>query len=273
MRIKTIAVCLFFFTILFSCKKEDLSSSLGPGNAGAPVLHKITVDNQPVYEYLYNDAGLLWEEKSKYDFTSYTYNAQGVLVSSKSYGNDDILSSDAAVSEKAMSQSALVTLTTGKEGGSIVYQYNNNGQLVKTVSTRPSEESSEYSEFAYDSNNRISKQTMFWEDVSTGYIEYTYDSKGNLTNEKLYNISAAGTPELITATTYTFDNQPNPLKSYSKMQVPGVNTNTNNILKETHTMHVSSDSGSDKVTETVNTYKYNASGYPVTKNDNMTFVY
>jgi hypothetical protein len=273
MRIKTIAVCLFFFTIFFSCKKEDLGSSLGPGSTTSPALHKIIVDDQLVNEYVYNDAGLLWEERSKFDLTSYTYDAQGVLQSSKSYGNDDILSTDAAVSDKAMSQSAMVTLSTGKESGSVQYQYNKNGQLIKSISSRPSVNSNEYSEFAYDSNNRINKQTIYWENVATGYIEYAYDTKGNLTSEKLYNMPASGPAELVTVTTYTFDSQYNPFRFYSKLPIPGINTNLNNIVKETHTMHVSSAGDSDKIVETVNTYKYNAMGYPVSKNDNETFVY
>jgi hypothetical protein len=273
MRIKIITVCLFCFAAFLSCKKEDLSDATGPGNTYVPVLSKVLVDNQSAFEYLYNDSGMIWEEKSKYDFTINQYNAKGQLISSKYYGNDDILSSDASVSDKAMATTTLLTLATGKEGGTVSYEYNDNGQLVKSITTRPSVTSSEYSVFAYDSNNRINKQTMYWENAATGYIDYVYDKKGNLASESLYNMPASGTAELITVTQYTYDSEPNPYKVSNKLQVPGINTNINNVLKETNTIHVSADQGSDKVTITENSYKYNAMGYPISQNGNITFVY
>lgn len=274
MRLKIISVCLFFFFIVFiSCKKEDLSNASGPNNSYVPVLSKVLIDNQSAYEYMYNDSGMIWEEKSKFDFTMHKYNAKGQLISSKFYGNDDVLSTDALVSEKALEATAWVTLATGNEDGTVTFEYNDNGQLIKSIATRPSSTSSEYSEFTYDVNNRINKQTMYWENAATGYIDYAYDKKGNLTSESLYNLPASGTPELITVTQYTFDNQPNPYKVLSKLQIPGVNTNVNNILKETYTIHVSADKGSDKVLVTENSYKYNAMGYPISQNDNITFVY
>jgi YD repeat-containing protein len=272
MRIRILTVCLFFVTIFLSCKKEDLSDAAGPAGSNiVPVLSKVMIDNSSAAEYLYNDAGLLWEEKCKFDLTMNSYNAAGQLVSSKYYGNDDVLSSDAAVSDKALAATAWVTLASGKEGGTVTYTYNDNGQLTKTTTTRPSLTTSEYSEFTYNSNNKINKQTMFWESVATGYIDYVYDSKGNLTSETLYNLPATGTAELITITNYTYDDKLNPFKLSNKLQIPGINTNTNNILKETYTIHAAQ--GSDKVVVSENTYKYNSLGYPTSQNANITFVY
>jgi hypothetical protein len=273
MRIKTISVCLFLFTIFFSCKKEDLSNASGPANSVVPVLSKVLVDNKAAYEYIYNDSGMIWEEKSKFDFTMHQYNTKGQLISSKYYGNDDILSSDATVSEKAMAATTLVTLTTGKEGGTVSYEYNDNGQLIKSVTTRPSSTSSEYSVFSYGTDNRINKQTMYWENAATGYIDYTYDKKGNLASESLYNLPASGAAELITVNQYTYDSEPNPYKAYNKLQIPGPNMNVNNILKATNTIHLSADQGGDKVQVTANSYKYNTLGYPTSQNGNITFVY
>jgi hypothetical protein len=273
MRIKIINVCLLLAVIFFSCKKVDLSDALAPGNTYAPVLSKVLIDNQTAYEYKYNDAGLISEEKSKFDFTAHQYNSAGQLTSSKFYGNDDILSSDATVSDKAMASTTLLTLATGKEGGTVSYEYNGQGQLLKSVITRPSSTSTEYSVFEYNAENRISKQTMYWENAATGYIDYAFDKKGNLSSESLYNMPSSGTAELITVATYTYDSEPNPYKATNKLQVPGINTNANNILKETITMHVSTDKGSDKVMVTENSYKYNSMGYPISQNNNITFVY
>lgn len=273
MRIKITAICFLFFTVFLSCKKEDLSNANGPGSSGTPVLSKVLIDNQSAREYLYNSAGLLWQERSKFDLTMHQYNSQNQLISSKYYGNDDVLSSDASISDKAMAQTTWITLTTGKEGGTVSYEYNSNGQLTKSTTTRPSSTSVEYSEFAYDASNRINKQTMYWESAVTGYIDYTYDSKGNLASESLYNLPSSGTAELITNTKYAYDSSPNPFKSSNKLQVPGINTNVNNILKETYTMHLSADQGADKVVVSDYTYKYNAMGYPISQNGNVAFVY
>jgi YD repeat-containing protein len=274
MRIKIITVCLFVVTVFLSCKKEDLSNASGPsGNSFVPVLSKVMIDNKSAYEYLYNNAGLLWEEKSKFDLTINEYNKAGQLISSKYYGNDDVLSSDASVSDKAMAATAWVTLASGKEGGTTAYVYNDNGQMIKTTTTRPSLNSTEYSEFTFDANNRINKQKMYWENVATGYIDYTYDNKGNLASESLYNLSTAETAELIAVTKYTYDNQPNPFRLSNKLQIPGINTNVNNILKETYTIPLPAAQGSDKVVVTENSYKYNSLGYPTSQNENITFVY
>jgi YD repeat-containing protein len=273
MRIKILNVCLLLAVVFFSCKKVDLSDALAPGNTYTPVLSKVLIDNKAAYEYIYNDSGLISEEKSKFDYTAHQYNASGLLTSSKFYGNDDILSSDAAVSDKAMASTTLLTMASGKEGGTVTYEYNGQGQLLKSVTTRPSSSSTEYSVFEYNAENRISKQTMYWENAATGFIDYAYDKKGNLSSESLFNMPASGTAELITIITYTYDNGPNPYKATNKLQVPGINTNVNNILKETNTMHVSADKGSDKVMVTENSYKYNSLGYPISMNNNITFVY
>ena len=79
---------------------------------------------------------------------------------------------------------------------------------------------------------------MFWENVATGYIDYTYDNKGNLAGESLYNLPASGTAELITITQIYLRQPTNPFKLSNKLQIPGINTNVNNILKETYTIHV-----------------------------------
>ncbi len=274
MRIKIITICLFFFVAMFiSCKKEDLSSIGSPANSSSPKLSKIMIDNNAANEYIYNESGLLSEEKSKFDFTVHQYDAKNQLVSSKIYGNDDILSTDLSVSNNALSQAVWVTPASGSEDGIISYEYNDKGQLVKSISTRPSSTTDEYSEFTYDANNRISKQTIYWDNTATGYIEYAYDSKGNLASESLYNLPESGTAELSTVTRYTYDNEPNPYKAHNSLQIPGINTNINNILKETYTIHLTADQGSDKVQVTENSYKYNALGYPLSVNDNVTFVY
>jgi len=275
MKLKLLSFCLLFITVFFSCKKEDLSTGLDSGNkpnGSIQVLSKVMIDNQSAFEYIYNDSSQLTSEKSKFNFSLNHYSALGQLKSTDYYGNDDVLSCDAQVAQAALSSNVWVCSTTGAKGGTLSYSYNDKGQLIKTLYSRPVTTNSEYSEFTYNANGKISRQTMYWADAATGYIDYSYDSKGNLVKEMLYNLPSSGVAELITTTQYEFDSKLNPYLS-GKILIPGVNTNPNNIVKETYTIRISPDQGSDKVLVTPTAYTYNNSGYPVSKNGNTTFIY
>lgn len=274
MRFRLIALFVLPAMIFLSCKKEDLTpDGVNPGNQYVPQLSKILTDNKISEEFVYNDSDMVKQQKSKYDFTTNVYNSAGKLIKSEIYGNENILSNDNSVSSTAMNQIALLTLEGSKKGGIINYEYNSSGQLLKSVSTRPSLTCNEYSLFTYDAGNRINKQTMYWEDAPTGYIDYTYDSKGNLTSEMLYSFTDEGKTILVTTSKYTYDSQPNPFKPFNKTMIPGIYSNTNNITKETYTIHVPVEQGGDKVVLTENTYTYNTLGYPVSKNGNVTYIY
>jgi YD repeat-containing protein len=241
--------------------------------SNVPLLSKVLVDKQSTYEYIYNDSNLINQEKSKFNLAIYTYNDKNQLVTADYYANDNVLSSDPTVYQAAVNSTVWVTTATGVNGGTMSFEYNTNGQLIKTTYTTPLSATSEYSEFTYDANSRIGRQTMYWGSTATGYIDYTYDGQGNLVQEMLYNIPSPGVTELITTTQYEFDNKLNPYKTVNKSMLPGINTNTNNIVKETYTIHMSPGLGSDNVQTTVTTYTYNAAGYPVSKNGNTSYVY
>ena len=276
MKIKITTIFLLFVAIFLSCKKEEIINNGTPGTSGnaiAPLLSKVITDSQTSYEYVYNDSNLVTQEKSKYDLAMHHYNSKGLLVSTVHYGNDDILSSDLQVAQTALSTQVLVTPENGKKGGTITYEYNTNSQLIKSTYTGPASASTEYSQFTYGNNNRINKQTMYWDNAATGYIDYSYDAKGNLTKEALYNLPASGTAELLTTTEYVFDSESNPYKATSKLMIPGIYTNQNNITKVTYTIHLTASDGPDNVQTTETAYEYNAQGYPTTINGTTSFVY
>jgi len=114
---------------------------------------------------------------------------------------------------------------------------------------------------------------MYWENAATGYIDYLYDAKGNLISETLFNLPSAGKAELITSTQYVFDNESNPYKATSRLMLPGITTNQNNITKETYTIHLTDNQGPDNIQITETSYEYNASGYPITRNGNIKYIY
>jgi hypothetical protein len=273
MKRKLIALCMFFVVVFLSCKKDDLSDAGTSGNPSVLKLSKVLIDNQSADEYVYNNLNLVIEEKSKLDYMSNRYNEKGQLVSTDYYGNEDLLSSDLQIFQAAMNNKVWVTPANGVKCGTMTYEYNVKGQLTKSIYSRQGSAISEYSEFSYDANNRVIRQTMYWENVVNGYIDYSYDAKGNMIKEMLFNPTSSGIAELITTTQYSFDSERNPFKYAGNATIPGINTNLNNIIKETYTIHFPADQGSDKIEITSSTYAYNGIGYPITKNSNVSYVY
>jgi hypothetical protein len=75
------------------------------------------------------------------------------------------------------------------------------------------------------------------------------------------------------AAQYVFDNELNPYKATSRLMLPGITTNQNNIIKETYTIHLSANQGSDNVQAAETKYEYNGLGYPITRNGNIKYIY
>ena len=185
-----------------------------------------------------------------------------------------LLSNDTTVSTNAMNQNEWVIPDNNNKSGTINYEYNDNGQLIKSTYIA-SFGSSQYSKFSYDgSSGMITKQTLYWDNKKTGYIEYSYDEKGNLVEEILYNYTpSTGVAEIITTTLYEFDNKTNPYKSIGSLMIPGIETNINNITKETCRIHVQANHGTDIEQITQMSYTYNTNGYPISKNGNVKYIY
>ncbi len=275
MRLKITFICLLFAVIFFSCKKDDLQTdgiNAGTDPVGLSLLSKVLTDNQPSSEYLYNGSNLVSEEKNKSYFSVNHYNEKNQLIWTDFYSNYDLLSNVLQVYQAAMNQKTWVTPDSPNKGGTLSYEYGVNGQLSKITFT-PVSGISHYSEFTYGDNNRISKETMYWDDTATGYNEYTYDTKGNMIMETLYSFTSNGAAEINTTTQYEFDNQQNPFRLVSGLLTPGINTNLNNIIKETCTIYLKSVKGSDDVQTTETYYAYNDTGYPISKNGNIEYIY
>jgi hypothetical protein len=269
MKIRIISVFLLCIALSFSCKKEDY---LAMGNTESLLLSQILIDKTPSFEYTYNSTKLINEEKSKFAYTINHYNDRNQLVTTEYYANFDILSNDPRVFEAAMNQKTWFAASKSDLSGTIKYEYNDKDQLTKSIFT-PATGSPQSSQFTYDENDRIKQQNIFWENNRVGYIEYIYDFAGNVIVETLNTISATGVEELSTTTVYHYDQKQNPFKQISKLMTPGYNTNSNNIIKETQTIHLNAAQGGDIAETTINSYKYNTNGYPISKNGNIEYVY
>ena len=260
---------LFCALILFSCEKDK---QLIVENTDIPLLSKVSIDGVSYYEYEYNDANLLIEEKSKFHYTKHNYNDNNLLSSSEFYMDPGMLSSNFSVVEAAMNRKEWVNSDNTTKSLTQKFEYDGTGQLTKKIYTRPTVTSSEYSEFTFD-NDRISRQTMYREDEMTFYIDYSYDEKGNLIKESKYYVPPAGISELRTTTEYEYDGMHNPYQAFKRLMSPGKFTNPNNIIKETYTIHFEVDQWIQKVQVFSNTYEYNDKGYPVRVNGDAEYIY
>lgn len=269
MKLKLFYISLISCTILLSCERD---SQLIIENSGMQLISKVIIAGEPYYEYTYNNANLISEEKSKFHYTKHIYNDKNLLTTSDFYVDNAMFSSDSHVIETAMNRKEWVNPDNTEKSLSKTFEYNNKEQLIRIAYNRPSVSNSEYSEFIYE-NDRISRQTMYWKNEISGYIDYLYDEKGNLIKQIKYYVPLTGIAELSTTTEYEYDNMRNPYQSFKRLMTPGINTNQNNITKETYTIHFEVDPWTKKVQITENSYDYNKKGYPIRVNGEVEYVY
>jgi hypothetical protein len=266
---KKILLMVVFSLILISCEKER---QLIVENTGMPLLSKVLVAGVSSNEYSYTEANLINEEKSKFFYTKHNYNDRNQLTSSEFYVDPAVFSSSSTVIEASMNRKVWVNPFNTEKNLTVTYEYNDNEQLTRSTYTRTSVSTSEYSEYTYESD-RISRQTMYWNNVLSNYIDYLYDEKGNLIKESKYYVPSTGIAELWTTTEYEYDNLNNPFQAFSRLMTPGKFTNPNNIIKETYTYHFEVDPETQDVQITNTTYEYNSNGYPVKVNGEADYQY
>lgn len=256
-------ICLILIVTLSACEKED--SGLIYSNSSG-LLYQIKFDSELYYEYTYNDSNQIVEEKSKFHYSKHNYQ-NGKLISSDYYIDPGMYSSSSYIVDSARNRKEWVNPTNTKKNSTKIYSHDNKGKIIK------SENYLGICEYSYDDKNRINRQTFYRDNECTGYIDYTYDDKDNIIKRLHYWILANGEPELQTTTEYEFDNKHNPYKTFSSLMLPGRYTNTNNIIKETYTIHFKVDQSIDNVQVTENKYRYDSQGFPINKNESETYIY
>jgi hypothetical protein len=199
-------------------------------------------------------------------YTRHNYQ-HGKLISSDYYLDPGMFSSSSLTAESAWNREEWVHPTNTQKNSTKTYAYDEEGRISK------SENELEICAYRYDDKNRINRQTFFRDNKRTGYIDYTYDPNDNVIKRCHYWVLATGEAVLQTTTVYEFDNKKNPYSTFNSLLTPGRYTNTNNIIKETYTIHHEVTPDIDKVQVTENNYTYNTSGYPTSKNESVRYFY
>jgi hypothetical protein len=262
----------YLITLLFagfsSCDKDNTHIDF----SGRDLISRILIEGEVHKEFTYNSSFLLNEEKSKFFYTKHTYSNDGHLKESEFYLDPGIFSSSSYVVEQTMSRKEWVNPGNSEKSLTQKFDYDEEGNLARKTYIRPSADNTEYSVFTWE-DGRIIKETMYYDNKVSGYMDYQYDAAGNMIKKDKYRNLEDGSVEHSTTTEYEFDNMKNPFRAFRQLLTPGVNTNTNNITKETYTIHFEVDAFIEKVQVTENSYQYNRRGYPVRVNGEAEYIY
>lgn len=269
MKLNLFYFCLISCLILSSCEKDR---PLFIENTDIPLLSKVIIGDETYMEYTYNESNLLLEEKSKFHYSKHNYNDSNQLMSSDIYWDISIPSSDSRVFEAAMNRKEWVSPKNTPKSVIHELEYSSNGQLIRKTYIRSSDNYPDIVEFQYK-DDKIIRSTGYYKNVKSDYADYYYDERGNLIKQVKYTVLSSGITELTTTTEYEFDNMKNPYHAFKRLTTPGKYTNSNNIIKETYTIHFEVDPSIQKIQVTNTSYEYNYLGYPIRVNDNTEYVY
>jgi hypothetical protein len=265
-------ISIILFVGFISCEK---GSQFNMNNSDGPLLIQVLDNGKLFLEYNYSEADLINEEKNKLHYTKYNYNNKNQLTSADFYVDPGMYSNSLQVVQAAYNRTEWVNADNTAKSLTITFGYDGSDRISRFTYYRPTESNGEFIELIYDENNKIIVKTTYWHNVISYYTEFVYDERGNLIKETRYRVPSTGITdaELLTTTEYEFDNMKNPYYSRVPLRTPGENTNPNNIIKETYTIHFEVDVWTQKVTVAETAYDYNKEGYPILVNGETEYVY
>jgi len=261
---------IFISALAFaSCEKNNQRNI---ENEGMELLSEIIDNGEVVHRYSYNTQNLPIEDRTRFTYTRHSYNNDNQLVKSEFYIDPGTYSSNSTVVQASMNRTEWVDPSNTEKSLTQELEYDSENRLVKKSYMRATASGPEYSTFTYE-NYRIIRSQSSWQGNPSAYTDYFYDASGNLIREERYNYWGGDLPELSTTTEYEFDDKNNPYYAFRHLVAPGRNTNPNNIVKQTYTIHFEVDPSVEKVSVITYAYEYNDKGYPVKVNGETEYVY
>lgn len=271
MKLKVIPFLILCLLFQVSCKDENIS--LYEELDDDTLLTEVLMGGEIYYQYTYNDAGLVVEEKSKFSYTKHKYNSRNQLVRSDSYLDERIFSSSYHVLEEAMGREEWVNPDNTDLYSYTEFNYKQSGELSRRDMKRINTDYQSYSEYSYNGEGKIERRTAYNDDGVLLYDQFYYDEKGNLVRKERWHILENGSEELQTTYDYEFDSQLNPYRSFRGLMIPGRYTNTNNIVKERYELYFDVPGFDERISITTFKYEYNEYGYPIRVNDDTEYRY
>ena len=257
----TVILILFFN----SCEKELVYEDYQSNT----LLRQIRGSEDYMQVMVYYNTGYIFEHLHRFSYSKFLYNQQNQLIKIEIAMSFDPLSC------------AIIPGTTFEEGSDprkakigqyIDYEYSDNGNLKTKNSYYINDGNNQlmnYSEYEYE-NEKVVKIKLFNpQDQLSQYYTYLYDSNGNVSKEEYYYIQDGAEAILQTRILYEYDDKNNPFIIFAVEGTPGINTNRNNITKQT-TINYYTEGDQSYTVE--NSYEYNYLGYPV-KANNFEYIY
>jgi hypothetical protein len=253
---------IIVLAIITSCSKDLVIDNF---KSGSYSIRSIFSDGKTSQKFIYNDSSKILEDQSFYFCNRYTYDNNGRLIKQEIAVDPDMVSSTIHI------KSELMTSQNSTFTGNYIFEYNNDGKLTTKKNYFIKNNQFEYTSmntFEYD-GDRIVKWNLHNEkNVITQYYTYLYDSKGNITNEKHYSylFNVGSEPKLIMEVSFKYDDKNNPFKIYKELGLPGLYSNTNNII-ESNSVLYEDVPGIDKFSTSKTTYEYNNKDFPIKVNN------
>lgn len=227
-------------------------------------------DGKTISRYIYNRIGKIAERESFYAYDRYTYDNDGRLIKKESAWDPSVLFS------LPLYRTELMTSDNSAITNQKVYKYDQDGKLLEIENYVKKEGDFVYSSMnslEYNGNLIIRRNLHNKNGTITQFYTYEYDNIGNVEREKYYSylFTESSEPKIINENSYKFDNRKNPFIIFEALGIPGLYTNTNNII-ETNSIFPRIDKYSTSVT----TYEYNQNNYPVkviSENDEYGYTY
>lgn len=262
---------LFFglFAVLNSCTKE------GYVPIQNDYLKKIKQGEYITAQYTYNQDNLILEVNSTSFYRKFYYDNSKKLIKEEVAFSPDSYSSSMPA---GMTHEFVDPDKTGISMYS-VYEYNDNGDLLKQLNYIPKSGLDELRSiriFEYE-NDRISKVLLQnSEEVVTQFSTFQYDYNGNVIEQNYFTylfIPEGTGPTHLSRTTFEYDSYFNPYAIFKQTGIPGIHSNLNNIIK-TKSINYDLSPGIPDNSESETTYKYNKeTRYPVKVINGEEFIY
>jgi len=257
---------LFLFITLgiLSCQRENSTQQCIDNTR----IRNIKSGNIQQKQYGYNENCQVSELVEAFQYSKYTYDPSNRIIKSE-YAFS--LNPASCYMPQGIQGENVSDPRKAKISSYSVFEYNMDGKLNKKSNyyfgnaiTLTS-----VNTFVYKDSKIIRLNIENPDNVVTQYYLYTYDESGNLVHEEYYFTNDGIDGTIVSSTDYVFDNWKNPFFTLASSGEPGINTNPNNITKETITYYYS---GSAYPHTRDYQIEYNTAGYPV-KVDDLVYSY
>lgn len=264
---RLILFTLILIPLFTSCEKEK--ELLYEDYQSSTLIRQISASEEDMQVMTYYSTGYIFEHLQRFSYRKFLYNQQNQLMKI-----------EIALTFNPLS-CAIIPGTPFEDGGDprkakigqyTEFEYSGEGIIKSKNSYFINDDTPQlmnYEEYEFN-DDRVAKINVFNpQDQLTHYYTFLYDNNGNVQEEGYYYLQDGSDAILQTRILYEYDDMLNPLKVFAVEGTPGINTNQNNITRQT-TINYYNDEEQSYTVE--NVYEYNDLSYPV-KVNNLEYIY